>query len=136
MKQNRFWSVFTVLVLAFSVSLVLSSCNNDEDNDFISGFSYPAETLYGTWKLTKIGDMSWPYQTTTATFNSDGTYSGRGYFGNGTGTYTAKGKTIKCYVDGLLYMQYEVVTLTGKTATMKMSDSDSSITVTVTCEKY
>lgn len=136
MKQIKIRHVLTILVIAISTSLVFSSCSKDEDGqDFISGFNYPAESIYGTWQLTKVDGKRWPYQATTATFNSDGTYSGRGYFGNGTGTYTAKGNTIKCYVGGTLYMQYDIVTLEGKTATMRMSAPNSSTSLTVTCEK-
>jgi hypothetical protein len=35
------------LVFAFS------SCSSDDDDSAVSGFDYPAETLYGTWKITK-----------------------------------------------------------------------------------
>ena len=41
---------------------------------------------------------------TYATFNSDGTYNGRGYFGNGSGTYKISGNTIICYIEGEEYL--------------------------------
>lgn len=128
-----------LLYLAFLPLMLLvatlSSCSSDDDSP-LDGFDYPAESLYGTWKITKVGSMSWPYETTTATFNADGTYSDRGHFGTGSGTYTAKGKVISCYVSGKLYCQYEVKSLSGNTAVLIMSaGGDDSSTLTLTCEK-
>lgn len=138
-KQKHNKNMKKLLYMAFlpmmMLMMTLTSCSKD-DNSPIDGFDYPAETLYGTWKITKVGGISWLYETTTATFNSDGSYSGKGYFGNGTGTYTAKGKTINCYVSGKLYCTYEVQSLSGTTAVLKMfSDDNSSTSLTLTCEK-
>jgi len=128
-----------ILYLAFlplmMLMMTLTSCSKDDDSP-LDDFDYPAETLYGTWKITKVEGLDWPYQTTTATFNSDGSYSGRGYFGDGTGTYAAKGKTISCYVSGKLYCVYEVQYLISTTAVLKMSSGESgSSSLTLTCEK-
>lgn len=117
------------LVFAFS------SCSSDDDDSAVSGFDYPAETLYGTWKITKYESIAWPFQTTTASFYEDGTYYGRGYFGTGSGTYTAKGSTIRCYIDGELFCRYEVVSLTGTTAVLDMYGGDGSSSIRITCTK-
>lgn len=115
--------------------MTLASCSKDDDSP-LDGFDYPAETLYGTWKITKVDGISWSYKTTTATFSSDGSYSGKGYFGNGTGTYTAKGKTINCYISRKLYCTYEVQSLSGTTAVLRMApDDNSSTSLILTCEK-
>jgi hypothetical protein len=131
MKKWLFLMIVPLVALVFA----LSSCSSSDDDDPLSGFDYPAATLYGTWKITKYESIAWPYQTTTATFNSDGTYYGRGYFGTGSGTYTASGKTIRCYVDGELYCRYEVVSLSGTTAVLDMYASSGSTSIRITCTK-
>ncbi len=127
------WLLLVVLPMIF-LAIAVSSCSKDDDP--LGDFNYPADALYGTWKVVKAGDVAWPFERTTATFNPDGTYYGRGYFGNGSGTYTAKGNTIRCYVDGDLYCYYEVVSLNGNTAVLKMySASGDYLGMPITCEK-
>lgn len=75
--------------------LGLCSCSDDDDSEY-------KDAIIGTWELTQIefggGWTSIPRRT-YATFNSDGTYNGRGYFGNGSGTYKISGNTIICYIE-------------------------------------
>ena len=58
------------------------------------------KNIYGTWVLNQVdtgngdGYVDWPMKETSATFNEDGTYSGSGYFGNGSGTYILEGSTL------------------------------------------
>lgn len=133
---------FNVHILGAILLITLfgfSSCSSDDDdNSFISDFDYPAETLYGTWKITKIGSWSiyfYTSETTTATFKSDGTYKGKGLFGSGTGTYTASGSNINCYIDDNLYCSYNIISLEGDTATLYMTIYKSSNTYKLTCVK-
>ena len=70
---------------------------------------------------------------TYAKFNQDGTYVGRGYFGNGYGTYDISGKTITCYVDGHEYVRYDIVELMSNTCTLKMMMGGDSMDIK--CEK-
>ena len=74
-------------------------------------------------------------RATSATFNSDGTYSGSGYFGNGSGTYTAKGNTITTFVSGQVYIVYTVLSLNGSTAELKMTMPGSDETLWIKCVK-
>lgn len=126
--------LYLALLPLMMLMMTLTSCSKDDDSP-LDGFDYPAETLYGTWKITKAAGLTWRYETTTATFNSDGSYVGKGYFGNGSGTYTAKGKTISCYVSGKLYCTYEVNSLSETTVELKMTAPDSSTSLTLTCTK-
>lgn len=121
------------LLMLFSV-IAFVSCSKDDDKNAVANFKY-GEALLGTWKVVKVGSISWPYEITTATFNLDGTYSGKGYFGNGTGTYTAEGIDVKCYIEGKLFVSYEVESLDGNKAVMKMYSTEGS-SITLTCEKY
>lgn len=110
-----------ILLLVFTMIVVLSGCSNDDEG---SKFNYDLNLLYGTWEVTHIAGLPISMvtsKTTTATFNTDGTYSGKGYFGVGTGTYKAEGNVISCYIDGDLYAMYEVLDLDGITCELSMS---------------
>lgn len=118
--------------------VLLSACSSDDEDSF----NYPMETLYGTWEGVEIDidgtiiDLTdWVYSKYrfSATFNSDGTYSGSGYFGNGSGTYKANGDMIYTYIDGKEYLRYQVVSMQGNTSTliMIMEGSDETLKVKV-----
>lgn len=73
MKKTLFLLI-TILTISFI------GCSDDDDSEY-------KDAIIGTWELTQIefggGWTSIPRRT-YATFNSDGTYNGRGYFGNGS----------------------------------------------------
>lgn len=127
-------TALTVMIL----SLGFVSCSSDDDDD---DFNFSKESLYGTWRMSEVKMsengtyISWPMRATSATFNSDGTYSGSGYFGNGSGTYTAKGNTITTYVSGQVYIVYTVLSLSGSTAELKMTMPGSDETLWIKCVK-
>lgn len=128
-----------LLLMAFMpcvmMFMALSSCSSDDDFDPCADFNYSAEALYGTWEITKLGVLPWVRETTTATFNPDGSYSGKGYFGNGSGTFKATGNRIYCYINGELYCTYEVQSLSSRTAVLRMHAGSDSDYITITCEK-
>ncbi len=136
MKKYLF-NLMTLMMVAV-LSIGMSSCSKDDDDN---DFNYPKESLYGTWKMSEVkmsesgSYMSWTMKATTATFNSDGTYSGSGYFGNGSVTYTAKGNPIATYVNGKVYMVYNVLSLNGSTAELKMTQSGSDEVLWIKCVK-
>lgn len=80
-------------------SFVFVSCSDDGDDNN----QYNA-AIVGTWKVTEVKTsqsgnyISWPFKTTYASFNGDGTYYGSGYFGTGSGTWSIKGNTVNTYV--------------------------------------
>jgi hypothetical protein len=127
-----------LFLLAMLPMLVFTACSDDDEESF----NYPMEELYGTWEGTEI-DMDgtiidltdWVYSKYrfSATFNQDGTYSGSGYFGNGSGKYKATGDMIYTYIDGKEYMRYQVVSMKGNKATliMMMEGSDETLKVSV-----
>ena len=65
-------------------------------------------------------------------YKRQGSYYGRGALGNGGGTYTISGKTIKTYVDGELYGTYVVKTLSGNHAELSLSMDDSTMEIRAT----
>ena len=130
MKAFKF---FLVAIIA-TLTLGFVSCSDDDKDE-------PSTSdIVGTWKLSEVSTdnstyIAWPYKTTTATFNSNGTYSGYGYFGNGSGTWKQKGKTITTYVDGEEFIKYDVITLSTSTCTLKMSMTGSSSVLYIKCIK-
>lgn len=132
MKTN-FKSIVFVLVCIFA--LAIQSCKSDKDNE-------PTKNdIIGTWKLTEVSTndgstfSSWPFVTTTATFNDNGTYSGKGYFGDGSGTWKQSGKTILTYIDGDEFYRYEIKELTSSTCTLVMSSKRTNTTIWIKCIK-
>lgn len=114
-------------MLLLATMLTFTACSDDDKDE------PTLNDIVGTWKLSEVsfnnGEsfMSWPFTTTTASFRSDGTYYGRGYFGTGSGTWKQKGNTIITYVDGDEYIRYEVKELTSSTCTLVMSDKSDSV---------
>ncbi|GIJ96573.1 hypothetical protein CAPN001_11420 [Capnocytophaga stomatis] len=117
------------IILLLFAAIVAVGCSKKEDNE---STSFPLNDLYGKWRVTHIqqenGEMfditseiaERIFKPTYATFNSDGTYSGEGYFGTGTGTYKTSGKTITCYIQGQEYLKYEVLDFSKTEATLDM----------------
>lgn len=128
MKKYLFL-VLTLLVTSFA----FISCSSDDDDDQYDN------AIVGTWKLTQVKTsqsesyMDWPFKSTYASFQSDGTYYGSGYFGTGSGTWSIKGNTVKTYVDGELYVTYEILSLTSTTSELKMPMGDGAIWIK--CQK-
>lgn len=108
MKKSFLW------IALFAMSVMLTSCSKDDDVD-LGQFDYPINELFGTWKASIIWVGSryitvshYPQYAMQITFNSDGTFRGSGYLGDGSGTYKVSGKTITTYVDGGVYATYYV----------------------------
>lgn len=111
---------FLLLCVAIA-SVAFVGCSDDDEPNFKYG-----DAIYGTWDIThlKQKDGSWLDITSSifdqfhasATFNSDGTYYGSGYFGNGSGTYKAKGTTIICYIENTEYARYNIHSLSDNVA--------------------
>lgn len=110
------------LVFCVIASTLLVGCSKDS-------FDYPMEYIYGTWNGTEVHtDSGWINITSSyyerfhfsISFFSDGSYKGSGAFGNGTGTYTAKGSTITTFVDGKEFYKYDVISCDGENAELRM----------------
>lgn len=120
------------MLLFATILLSSSACSSDKDEpDDIKS------QMIGTWDATavKYDDGNWlditnyPQMALSITFNKDGSYSGRGALGNGSGTYKVSGKTIKTYIDGELYATYYIKTLSGNYAELSLTMGNSSIDI-------
>ena len=113
------------LVLMFAViAMLFSSCSKDD------GLEFPMNDIHGTWKGTAVKvDGEWvnitkyPYTefAFSISFFKDGTYYGRGYFGNGEGTYKVSKSTIYTYVDGEEYARYDIKSMSNNKAELTMN---------------
>lgn len=90
--------------------------------------------VIGTWDATDVKvDGLWvdikdyPNLYLSATFNSDGTFSGSGALGTGNGTYTVGNETIKTYVNDKLFAIYTVKKLSGKYAEVTITIDGESL---------
>lgn len=124
------------MLLLATIVIAMPSCSDDKDEPD-GGIK---ENIIGTWKGTAAKvDGNWiditkyPYSSLgfSATFYKDGTYYGKGAFGTGSGTYKIKGKTIETYVDGTLYLKYEVKEMTSSTAELTIVEGNSTLDVKV-----
>ena len=135
MKTLRFVGMAFFAIL---MCVNLASCSNSDEDEFKLTGPY-ATKIIGTWEITHYGDgkvwIPWTNKTTTATFNSDGRYSGRGYFGTGTGTFELSNSHITCYIEGEVFMQYDIVSVEGDVAILTMYPKSSSDKLTIKSEK-
>ena len=111
-----------LLLATFMVFLPACSDDKDEPEDIKS-------QIIGTWDATSVKFSDTDWVDISITFNYDGSYYGHGALGNGSGTYTVSGKTIKTYVDGELYGTYYVKSLSGKNAELSLTMGSSSMEI-------
>jgi hypothetical protein len=138
--MKKIYSFLMLFVSVTMLSLCVSCSSDDEDSPLQS-------KICGTWRITAIyKDSGTPIDVTTypgnilmsptyATFNEDGTYYGKGYFGTGYGTYKISGTNIYTYVGGEEYIHYEVLDYTDTTCKLKIEMTGSTKTLTVKCTK-
>lgn len=115
--------VFPFMLLLATV-FAFSACSSDDDEPDTGII----ENIIGTWDATSVKvDNEWfditnyPNLAMSITFDSDGSYYGRGALGNGGGTYSISGKTIKTYIDGELYGTYVVKSISSKYAELSLT---------------
>jgi hypothetical protein len=121
-----------VIFILAVLPLLFAGCSKDEEP---AKFDYDLNLLYGEWRVSHIwsadgdyvdvtsGFMLLIFEPTYATFNPNGTYSGSGHYGDGSGTYTAVGKTITTYISGQEFVKYDVIGLSGSTCELRMYGS-------------
>ncbi len=132
--------IFSVMLLIATIFMALPGCS-DEENENNEPNGIIQDNITGTWEGTAVkiegkwidisnsaNTLHWAF---TATFNDDGTYNGTGTFGNGNGTYKIFGRVIETYVDGKLFLKYEVRGITNDTAEFTIVKDNSTVDVRV-----
>jgi len=116
--KRLFLLILPLLALTFNAC---SSSNNDDEPNY-------GQLIVGTWQATHLNGVTWPYESTTYTYNADKTYSASGYF-NHTGTYTLLGRTLTfTYVDGESYTYTaEIKSVNAKEATIVTDWGDGQL---------
>lgn len=120
------------MLLFATLMVLLPACSDDNDEP-----ENIKSQIIGTWDATsvKFSDSDWidisnyPSLALSITFNKDGSYYGRGALGNGGGTYTVSGKTIKTYIDGEVYGTYHIKSLSKKNAELSLTMGSSSMDI-------
>ncbi len=140
MKKLKFLGLLLVMVLS-ATSFVACSSNDNDNNSELSSM------IVGKWRIIQVeqndGTMydvtsstaELVFKPTYATFNSDGTYYGSGYFGTGSGTYNVRGNKIYTYVGGQEYIIYTAESYTSTRATLVLSITGSTSTIRVMVAK-
>ncbi len=140
MKKIKFLGLLLLMVVSATSFIACSSDDNDNNSEL-------ASTIVGKWRIIQVeqkdGSMfdvtssiaERVFEPTYATFISDGTYSGSGYFGNGYGTYKVNGNKVYTYVNGEEYIIYTAESFTSTRATLVMSLRGSTATIRVIVAK-
>ena len=113
-------------MLLLATMLTFTACSSDDEPQ--NGIS--KDQLIGLWDATAVqfnNDGKWiditsrPDLALSISFYEDGSYYGEGALGDGEGTYTLSGNTIKTYIDGELYGTYVVKSLVGDYAELTLT---------------
>jgi len=133
--------IIGILLLA----VIVLSCSKDSEAE--SKFNYDLNLLYGTWRITHIQNDDGSFmdittsaaesliEPTYATFKSDFTYTGKGFFGNGNGKYKAVGNSVITYVDGVEFLRYDIVSLTGTECQLIIKEPGTTSSIGIKCKK-
>lgn len=128
------------ILMAVICAVTFMGCEKDEQESF----KFDIENLYGTWQGIAIQsngewiDITQPPHTNLAfsvVFYENGTYSGSGYFGNGSGTYKAEGDMIYTYIDGEELYRYKVHSISNGIAEVSMGVAGDNITLEIKLQK-
>ncbi|MBJ2160481.1 MAG: hypothetical protein JFR39_00060 [Muribaculaceae bacterium] len=120
------------LMLLLATMLTFTACSSDDEPEN----SVTKDQLIGLWDATAVqfnNDGKWvditnrPDLALSISFYEDGSYYGEGALGDGEGTYTLSGNTIKTYIDGELYGTYVVKSLVGDNAELTLTMDHETI---------
>jgi len=118
-----------LLVLFAVATVLLSSCGKDDKKENESPYK---SAIVGKWELTHfdgvdIGDIF--DEKTTITFGADGSYSGAGAFGDGSGYYTLSDNNIKTFINNELFITYDIISLKDNVVEATMKDDSGTATI-------
>lgn len=138
---------FFIIMTTLSACIMLASCDNKnnleekpEDNE--PGVAEVGRSLlYGDWnvvmaKYTQDATMTrWEQKETSFTFNENGLYEGKGYYGDVKGIYTIKGGIITVLIDNVTYAEYKVLAQSEESLTLCVSFTTTPSKVWLQCTK-
>lgn len=124
--------LFSLLLLCAATLGAFTACSDDDNKT-----DNLKEQIIGTWDATAVKFEGGEWTTISAgssagvtiTFRANGTYAGSGALGNGEGTYTMDGRTIKTYVGGELYGTYTIRELNGSSAELRLTMGSESVDI-------
>lgn len=127
---------YKLLMLIFaSAALLFSGCSKDDELQ---------KQIIGTWDGIEVKTNSGWIDITSSyysnyqfsiTFHENGTYYGTGYFGTGNGTYTLNESTTVTYVNGNEYYRYDIYSVSGNVAHMRMYSTRSTGSIEIKARK-
>ena len=110
---------------------------NTNTNDF----SLNREDIIGCWqviqaKYSEDAKMTdWEFEDTYAEFKDNGLYEGKGYFGNGQGTFSVEGNVITTKIDNVPFIVYEVTALEDEQAELTATLQSNKQKIWMVCKK-
>ena len=88
----------TALILAFSI-ILLFSCSNDDEEE-LSESSIPEKVITGKWELQKVGSFPWEGKEKTLLFHEDGSVICHSEYQNYEGLYVIQDASFE---EGTIY---------------------------------
>lgn len=131
---------------SFAISVDTNKKTLTIDGETVSAPLFARDSLIGTWhvekaKFTEQAEMTkWEHESTSIEFKKNGEFEGKGYFGNGSGTYTVEENynTIHTFINNQPFITYEVTAYDkeNNVAQMTATVESSSQKIWLECAKY
>ena len=133
------YSIFSIV----TAGLLLIGCNpNGDEWDNEPGVAEVNRALlYGEWEINKAkyapdATMTeWGEKPTYFTFNENGLYEGKGYYGDVKGIYTIQGNVIKVLIDNVTYAEYKVLEQAEDALTVRATFTSAPSKVWMECKR-
>ena len=133
------YSIFSIV----TAGLLLIGCNpsGDEWDNEPGVAEINRALLYGEWEIYKAKyapDASmteWGEKPTYFTFNENGLYEGKGYYGDVKGIYTIQGNVIKVLIDNVTYAEYKVLEQAEDALTVRATFTSTPSKVWMECKR-
>lgn len=135
------YSIFSIV----TAGLLLIGCETNPNGDELDNEPGVAEVdralLYGEWEIAKAkyapdATMTeWDQKPTYFTFNENGIYEGKGFYGDVKGVYTLQDNVIKVLIDNVTYAEYKVLAQAEDALTVRASFTSTPSMVWMECKR-
>lgn len=131
------------LLLACSKGNEVASSGSDDQTEQgnTNNFSLNRDEIIGCWqviqaKYSEDAKMTdWEFEDTYAEFKDNGLYEGKGYFGNGQGTFSVEGNVITTKIDNVPFIVYEVTAIEDDKAELTATLQSNKQKIWMVCQK-